>query len=95
MTKEERKQRILAIWDKLGTVIGWTETGSPKTITKEDCAEEILAIPIDVPDCNYIHKSSTDYADKRGGNYWYDALYTAYKSGMNNMKEEIERRNQK
>lgn len=49
MTKEERKQRILAIWDKLGTVIGWTETGWPKTITKEDCAEEILSLPLDVP----------------------------------------------
>ena len=49
MTKEERKQLILAIWDKLGTVLGWTETGWQKTITKEDCADEILSIPLDVP----------------------------------------------
>jgi len=35
------KDVLLKIWDKVGNVIGWTETGFPKCITKEDCATEI------------------------------------------------------
>ena len=35
------KEQIIAIWDKLGTLVGYDEHGWPITITKEDCADEI------------------------------------------------------
>ena len=35
------KEQIIALIDKIGTQIGWTETGWEKIYTKEDCAEEI------------------------------------------------------
>ena len=36
-----------------------------------------------------IHRQATEYADKRGGQYWYDALYTAYTHSAKWYREQI------
>lgn len=35
------KEQILALINKIGTHVGWSETGWEKLFTDEDCAEEI------------------------------------------------------
>ncbi len=45
---KDLEKQILDIWDKLGTVTGWTEKEDglkwPICIEKEDCAKEIAAL---------------------------------------------------
>jgi hypothetical protein len=48
----DRRNKIIEILNKIddrGYIIGWTKTGRPFTVTYESFADEILALPIDVP----------------------------------------------
>ena len=95
MTKEERKQRILEILDKLGIVIGWTETGWQKTITKEDCADEILSIPLDVPKEAEIDEFVVLHPDNTRNFILGAGISAGFKVGAEWAIDEIKKRNQK
>jgi predicted lipase len=41
---KDLEKQILEIWAKKGTVTGWTETGWPICIEKEDCAKETIKL---------------------------------------------------
>ena len=54
------KEQIIAIWDKLGSLVGYDEHGWPITITKEDCADEIEKLY----QCEHILEKVKEYLNE-------------------------------
>ena len=93
-----KREQILEILEKIGTPISFEDVNS-QTFWLEEAADEILALPLEVPSDEEIINAENDYGKKHQEDQFgysiYDITSFAFRQGAMWMRDEIIKLNQK